>query len=560
MRAVIITFLLVGLYSFVCSQEISDWSGYIELYNEKGINSSASEFSPAYWDDQIVFISSDSKHRLQDDVTKEPFFDIYVSALNEIGSLNKAQPLAKALNSDYHEGPCDFSTDGKTIYFTRVDYQDGQLNQNNEKKVVLKLYEAEYINDNWVNTKKSKLNLENIASAHPTISYDNQYIIFASDRPEGYGKMDLYICTNKNGFYSNPINLGPEINSAGNDWFPYLNDAGYLFYASDGKNQGTDLDLYMSKIVGSIAGPATRLPEPLNTNFDDFGLVIDASGTNGFMSSNRPGGKGKDDIYSFNSLVSIFAFYDLDYNKLMLTVKDSETKAAMPEVLIRSKHLGNERIETFDQEIFLMEGENIDSIYSNEFGRATLSLKEGYTLLEAYSENKQKWQLVMSNHGPSKNLDVFLKDKSPTIKEEPKIVYIEKEVPTQPIINNVKVDVGAVIVFENIYYDYNSYNLTQGAKKELDNLAKLMLSNQRLKIQLSAHTDSRGELSYNQELSQKRAQSAKDYLVSRGIPSSNISAIGYGESRLRNHCKDGVYCSEAEHIYNRRTEVKILDN
>jgi len=140
----------------------------------------------------------------------------------------------------------------------------------------------------------------------------------------------------------------------------------------------------------------------------------------------------------------------------------------------------------------------------------------------------------------------------------PEIIYIEKPAPTEALIKNVKVDVGAVIVFDNIYYDYNSFRLTTGAKKELDVLAGIMSSNRNLKIQLGAHTDSRGNADYNIELSEKRALSAKEYLVSKGIEAYNIVAIGYGESQLRNHCKDGTFCSEAEHIYNRRTEVKIL--
>ena len=164
----------------------------------------------------------------------------------------------------------------------------------------------------------------------------------------------------------------------------------------------------------------------------------------------------------------------------------------------------------------------------------------------------------MSNHGSQKDIDVHLKDKEQPRKAEPEIVYIKETIPAPPTIKNVKVDVGAVIVFENIYYDYNSFVLTQGAKRELDDLAKIMIDNPNLKIQLSAHTDSRGRAEYNQDLSQQRANSARDYLISKGISYLNVQAIGYGETQLRNHCTDDVFCSEAEHIYNRRTEVKIL--
>jgi len=201
-----------------------------------------------------------------------------------------------------------------------------------------------------------------------------------------------------------------------------------------------------------------------------------------------------------------------------------------------------------------MDGAGIDSTYSDPYGKAKINLKEGHTLIEINHSGKEKWQLVMSNHGTNKNIDVTLNDTTIPQQTEPKIIYIEKEVPAPVTINNVKVDVGAVIVLENIYYDYNS------SMKELNILADLMLKNQRLKIKLTAHTDSRGDADYNQELSQKRADSAKNYLISRGIDYQNITSVGYGETQLRNHCKDGVYCTEAEHIYNRRTEVVIIDN
>lgn len=551
--------LLCITYFSGLSQEIEDWTGYIEIYNEKNVNTAKTEFSPAYWNDQIVFLKSKPRQSIFDKNTKEPFYDLYVSELNKVGFLTEAASFSNIINTTYHEGPCSFSKDGNEIFFTRVDYQGGTLKLNEDKVVTLKIYSSTFENGNWSTPQKISINEDKMASAHPAISYDQSFMVFASDREGGYGKMDLYISYRKNELWSEPQNLGAKINTSGNDWFPFLNERGYLFYSSDGKKDAKGLDVYVTENINTTWGPVLRLPAPLNSSHDDFGLIIDQSGTNGLLSSNRPGGQGKDDIYSYNSLVSLFSFYDRDYNLIRMNIKDQKTDLDMDNVLIRYKNLGDQNIEIFDKAIFEMGTNEIDSCYSNSIGQAKIELQEGYTLIEASYPGKENWQLVISNHGSKKNIEVKLKDETAVEIPEPKIVYIEKEVPTTTTIKNVKVDVGAVIVFENIYYDYNSFTLTTGAKTELNTLADLMLKNSNLIIQLSAHTDSRGEKIYNQELSQKRAQSAKDYLVSKGISARNITAIGFGETQLRNHCNDNVHCTEAEHIYNRRTEVKILD-
>jgi len=559
MRPLLIIIILILGNQLSSAQQDKDWTDYLELYNQKEINTEYSEFSPTYWNDQIVFVKSRPRQKLLDRKTNEPYFDLYLASKNKVGSLFKPEALSKSINTEFHEGPASFLEMSEEVFFTRVDYEQGKFNLSNNKEVALKIFNSTRVNNEWTKPTKITLNEDNVAMAHPTLKHDKDFMIFASDRPGGYGKMDLYVSHWNGTEWLKPINLGKNINSSGNDWFPYINKRGYLFYASDGKSDAQGLDIYIAENINSTWERALRLPAPINTAHDDFGLIIDANGTNGFMTSNRPGGAGKDDIYAFNSLVSLFTYYDSDYNTVYLDITDSETKQVLDQALIKYKSLDQKSFETFDKEIFIMDdGPRIKSLYSDKDGRAKFNIEEGYTLLEVTYPKKEKWTLVLSNHGSSKNIDVILKDLPEPEKVEPQIVYIEKEVPAPTTIKNVAVDVGAVIVFDNIYYDYNSFILTLGAKKELDVLADLMKSNGKLKIQLSAHTDSRGEADYNLSLSQKRADSARDYLVSRGIPQYNIVSVGHGESQLRNHCKDGTYCSEAEHIYNRRTEVKIL--
>ena len=557
MRFILLIISLV-IVTELNSQSDNDWSEYIEITNEKNINSEYSEFAPSFLNEFIVFVKANPRQKILDKKTKEPYYDLHVSPKYNGGYLARSENLSSSLNSPYHEGPATFSKDGNQIYFTRVNYDKGAFTLDSDKTVTLKIFQSQYENGDWSQPSKTEiLNQENIPSCHPTLSRDGSLMIFASDRPGGYGKMDLYISELHKGNWSTPINLGPNINSSGNEWFPNLNDRDYLFYASDSYTQGADLDLYMTRLESSSWLDPIALPSPINSSYDDFGLITDADAANGYFTTNRPGGLGKDDLYSFNTLQSLYGFMDANYNDINLSIIDEEEQNIIGAV-IKYRPVTKEEINSFDKNIFNFP-QNISDSITTTAPSTILTLSEGYTLVEVSYPGKENWQLVMSNHGVSKYIDIKLIDKKIEIKEEPKIVYIEKEVAPKEAIKNVVIDVGAVIVFDNIYYDYNSFILTQGAKLELDELAKIMLTNSNLKIQLSAHTDSRGNAKYNLELSEKRALSAKNYLVSKGINPISIQAVGYGETKLRNHCEDKVYCSEAEHIYNRRTEVKILE-
>ena len=554
---IIILILSLGLCLSIHSQEINDWSDYVEVYNQKGINSDGTEFGTTYWNDKVVFVKSRPRQKILDKKTKETYFDLYLSDINKISSLVNSQPISPIINSEYHEGPSTFSQDGSKIFFTRVDYSKGQFKMTNDKEVQLKIFESQFENGTWGEPQRASFNAEQIASAHPTLSADGSYLIFASDRPEGYGKMDLYITYKNNNQWSTPINLGPEINTSENDWFPFISKSGFLFYATDGKGDSNGMDIYITSNQSKQWIEPTRLPYPINTRHDDFALITGEKATSGYFSSNRPSGQGKDDIFGYNSLVSLYVLSNQTYNDVVLHIKDASNGQSLSDVQVNFSPISEDQITKFDRAIFdAQNNEQVRHITSNEIGNATLTLFEGYTLVDIKYPGKEPWQIILSNHGHEKNINVYLKEEIQN-EVETQIVYVEKEIPA-PVIKNVKVDVGAVIVFDNIYYDYNSDVLTTGAKRELDLLLDVMKNNSNIKIQLSAHTDSRGKAEYNMNLSERRAMSAKSYLVSKGVPSNQMIAVGFGENQLRNHCADDVSCSEAEHIYNRRTEVKIL--
>ncbi len=550
-------FILFYLSSIVLSAQISDedWTDVITLTNEDQINTELTEFSPTYWKEFIVYVGSRSRQKLFDKNHNEPYYDIYLAGKNKNGALDRTASFSKILNTPYHEGPMSFSKDGDKIFFTRVDYDQGELNMNTEKIVVNKIFESSYDDDQWSEAVLSSFNVEEYTSCHPSLSKDGNTIIFSSNRPEGFGKMDLYKSTLIDGIWTTPENLGPEVNTPENELFPFIHDNDILLYASNYNTEKNDLDIFKIKLNKEDPQSAIRLPSPINSNYDDFGVSINTIGLKGYLSSNRPGGKGKDDIYHFSSTKSILSYKDNNYNKVKIIVYDQFGQMALDNIEVKLCPIPEDKILSFDDSVFDIQGNNVSSSTTDINGETFLQLYDGYNLISIQSDDKEKWQKIISTQKTQGTIKVNLKNKT-AVSKDTIIQYVEREAPVT--INNVEVKEGATLIFNNIYYDYNSFEIKKGAAYELDELAAIMKDNRNLKILLSAHTDSRGESAYNQKLSEQRAQAAKQYLISKGTLSSQVSTIGYGESKPRNHCKDGIKCSEAEHIYNRRTEVQVL--
>ena len=530
------------------------WKDIVTISNEEQINTELTEFSPSYWSEFIVYVGSRSRQKLFDKNHNEPYYDLYLAGKNRDGQLDRTASFSKVLNTPYHEGPLTFNKEGNKIFFTRSDFDKGELRMNTEKIVVNKIFESSYKNDQWSDAVLSSFNTEEYTSCHPALDNEGTTIIFSSNRPNGYGKMDLYKTTLINGSWSAPENLGPSINTPENEVFPFIHENDILLYSSNYNTEKNDLDIYKIKLNQDKA-EAIRLPSPINTNYDDFGICIDPVGLNGYLSSNRPSSKGKDDIYRFSSTKSILSYKDDSYNRVKLTVYDQFEQSRLENVTIKLSPIPEDKILSFDDSVFDISDNDLVTEVTDKNGEAYLQLYDGYNLISVQSDGKEKWQKIISTQKTQDAIIVKLKN-AVTLKKDTIIQYIEKVAPAT--INNVEVKEGATLIFNNIYYDYNSYEIKKGAAYELDELAIIMKNNPKLKILLSSHTDSRGEASYNQKLSENRAQAAKQYLVSKGVFSNQISTIGYGETQLRNHCKDGIKCSEAEHIYNRRTEVKIL--
>jgi len=450
------------------------------------INSKYSDFSPAFYKDKIVYVSGrEEGNKSQSNYLwdKQPFLDIFVGERLQNQQLINIRPLSDDINTIYHEGPVTFNETGSIIYFTRNNLRDSKKLVKDKKQTTnLKIYSSQLIGDKWCKITEFKYNSDEFSTGHPSLTADGQRLYFASDRPGGYGQADIYFCVNDGGGWSEPVNLGPAINTEGNEMFPYIHKDGTLYFASDGLVGLGGLDNFAANSTSDTSWTISNLNYPVNGPKDDFGLILDTNRVYGYFSSNRKGGEGYDDIYLFK----------MNSDDLLSDMDD-----------------GNDTTN-FDNDGNIKDK---DKKKRNGFGKGKDDPKDG-------------------NNG---NDDDY-------------IDYYGK-----------KIKIGEPVVLENIYYDYDKWNIRPDAAVELNKLIRIMIKYPNMVIELSSHTDCRGTFQYNMDLSQKRANSAIEYMYTMGGIEQNRSIPrGYGETKLVNKCADDVKCSEDEHQQNRRTEFTIL--
>ncbi len=638
----------------------------VALYNAVAINTDALEFSPSFYRDGILFVSSRRKNGPIDKTIGERFFEIYFSRLDPNGFPTKPQSFSVQINSQFHEGPVTLSPNGREIFFTRNDLSGKTLaGDSTGTKVGMRIYSAVRGPVDWEQVKPLDLGAEGYNCIHPTLSSDGNVLYFASDMPGGQGGYDLYrVQRDGEGAWSEPENLGPEINSPGKEGFPYIHKDNVLFYASDGHPGEGGLDLFIAPL--DSAGLVQNLGLPFNSPQDDLGLIVNAEGTRGYFTSNRAGGMGKDDIYLFEASSPIDEL--VPQPKAMAQAGQELEWPILVEDVTNGRPLSRTSLRLLDWT--MQEGEGVGRFFHVELlpktdgsgemslqmtpkenvdmgppdgvtegnGRADLkgisgkeylltANRDGYfpyeqrvrfpnpplpgqnvkplrialepascidlngvasavglskpiegALVRIINECNGQEQIVRSNYagkftacleigcdytlvsqrqgfrnGYSSVTTAYLRGQR-SISAKLEMAPIEG-IPTA-FGNDIRE--GSVIVLEDIYYDFNKFTIREDQASDLEALAQLMKAYPEMEVELGAHTDARGSRDYNLSLSLKRAESAKAFLVRRGIHPERIKAYGYGETRLRNNCTDGVPCSDAEHQYNRRTEVKVL--
>lgn len=563
------------------------------------------DFSPAYYHGSIVFSSDRQRFSIVRSTynwTQSPYLDLYLAKPND----KEARLFSKQLNTPYHEGPVTFNSTQDTIIFTRSIYYDSKLHKGTEGINRLGLFQASWDGqqNKWINVTPLALNNLEYSVEHPALSPDSRNLYFASDCPGGHGGMDLYVShriTGENGqqSWSEAENLGPRINSPGNDLFPYLDGQGDLWFASDGIPGLGGLDIFFaSKSMSGFSGTVNP-GYPMNTRFDDFGYITDSNGENGYLSSDRNNAAGNDDIYSIQR----------PFRKHLIQVVDARTRQPLPAVNIEVMADGSApvrmessataavllpvnplknyqftaskdkykqgKIEYTREELRGMDTVRIlmnplSAVRVNGFvytalGKAPLSNctvnlqneTNGMGLkLRTDDQGYFNRQLLPSSDYKISITDLTLQGKCNTAELALSTKGIDKDT-----VINLSIPVyceGDVIALDQIYYDLNKYNIRPDAALVLDKLLKIMKDYPKMKIELRSHTDSRGSAESNMTLSNNRAKSAAEYLYSKGISKGRIVGKGYGETMLINKCADGVNCSEADHQLNRRTEFKIL--
>lgn len=499
------------------------------LYDTRNldINTGKSDFGATFFQDRIVFSSARDTTKFADKLynwNNQPFLNLYVAERNPAdGGLFNEKLFIPNVMTKYHEATASFDASGKTIYYTSNIVKKNKLVVDQDRINNFQILKGSLVDGKVENPQKIFFDSDDYSVGHPSLSDDGKLLFFASDMPGGYGETDLYVVKIANdGTISSPQNLGPKINTLGNDLFPFFRN-GTLYFSSDGHYGLGDLDVYESKMLsdGSFSIPK-NLGAPINSNKDDFTFVIDKTGSYGYVSSNRAGGKGDDDIYSFTKGQPV-----CNQNISGKTI-DHKSKALLADVTIIAYDPYNE--------VLAETKTNFDGKYA-----VTVPCNKAVRLVASkfnYSDDEKKVATTKINEAEITDVDFELSN------------YDDLVVKKQGV---EKVDVNP------IYFDYDKYNITPLAATELDKVVFVMRKFPKIRIKIESHTDSRGKDAYNLKLSDNRAKSTRDYILSQGIDTARIeSAIGYGESRPINKCKNGVKCTEAEHLLNRRSDFIII--
>ena len=398
------------------------------------------------------------------------------------------------------------------------------------KTNLLKIFQAQYINGKWAALEPFYLNSPDYSVGHPAISPDGKILCFASNMPGGQGGSDLWMCVRNETGWSAPQNLGPEINTAGDEVFPSLQADGSLIFASDMLPGFGGLDIFFARHQDNKWVKPENAGLPLNSSYDDFAMNY-APGTKiGFFSSNRPGGQGSDDIYAFRELEK---------------PEPPKPEPPSPVVIEPPKPMFITGLVKDKKSLLPVEGATLFVYFPREGKvRIVKTGADGTFRMEVKEPAELSLKAMKPKYISDCETFSLAEVKPGETLTAPRELLLDK------------LEVNKVFKIDNIYYDFDKFNIREDAKPELDKLVRIMKENP-INVELGSHTDSRGSSVYNERLSQNRAQSAVDYIVSQDINASRITAKGYGERQLVNKCSDGVKCSDAEHQANRRTEFKV---
>ena len=497
------------------------------VLNKSFVDIEGESFGATFYDDGIIY----SKPNLVVDnfIVDAPyktdkygnrFKNLYYSKVDENGKLTNSRKLELEFNKDHHIGSVCVLPDSNLFFFSEtVKVKD---------KSIIKIYSIERISEGeFKNKKELEFNSNSYSCAHPSITADGKQLFFTSDKKGGFGETDIYMSEFKDGKWGDAINLGNEINTEASETFPFIKQNGVLYFSSNGKVGFGGLDIYSALFIDGKWTHLVHKDLPLNSSADDFAYTENYNDNSQIaISSNRDSKPKNDNIFFVKKMA-------LPPDTIRGRIYDYLT----------DKAIGNAAICLV---IDSVSGDTIAKAYTDEDGNYTLIIPK-----KLEEDEEERLFTVIKKEGYEDNVIDFEGRYNDTDRPP----FNNKNVAMK-----VKIEEEQVIEFHNIYFDFSKSDLKPGSIDVLDKLIGVMNDNPNMKIELSAHTDSKSSKKYNQKLSDKRANSAKTYMVSKGIDSKRIVAKGYGETRLLNNCGDKVECSDEEHAINRRIEVKVLSN
>ena len=506
---------------------IKNNSGRFQL-NNASVNTENSEYGTALYGDKIVFAGATDARKAKRGVsqwTGESFYDLY-EAEHFDQKLGSRKPFSSSINTQFNESTPVFTKDGNTMYFTRNNYVNKKLGSDIENTILLKILRAtKDKNGNWGDIVEVPFNSDQYNVAHPALSPDEKYLYFASDMPGSFGNSDIFrVEILGDNQYGTPENLGNIINTAGRESFPYISKDNVLYYSSDGIPGLGGLDIFAVKFNadGSTSKPV-NIGMPGNSADNDFCFVFNSDSKIGFLTSNRPGGKGKDDIYSFHEDKPLLFSCQKNIKGI---VKDAKTKA----IIANAKVILSDKV--------MKEVSTDKSKTDGTFTFEKVNCNDSHYYLRG---EKEKYETAEVNVTVGKDEVVY------EILLNPRQVAIKKGM-----------DLAKVFEIKEIKFDYNKANIRPDAEVELTKIVEVMREYPKMKIDIRSHTDSRGADSYNLKLSDRRAKATLEWIVKQGIDRKRLKAKGYGETRLVNGCSNGVPCTEEEHQENRRSEFIVV--
>jgi outer membrane protein OmpA-like peptidoglycan-associated protein len=466
-----------------------------------------SDFGALLTDGNVLYFTSTRNSGTKTDKwNNQPYLDIYQSVRDEKGNFSEPSPV-KELNTAFHDGPVTLSADGNTMFFARDGHSEGQYENNKKNKVKVGqqgLYKATKVDGKWSNIEALPVNSTSYSVTNPTLSKDGKTLYFASNMEGGLGESDIWKVSVDASGYGTPVNLGPNVNTADKENFPFIADDNTLYFATMGRQGLGGFDIYKADLNSSQ--PAQNLGSPVNSGKDDFALSLNKTANVGYFSSNRDGSD------------AIFMATPVCKAEAIVLVTNSKTKAPMSNALVA---------------ILDLKGNVIATEKTNTDGKVSYNIdcNAGYGLKASAQNFESATSAVTAVKAGETLVEVAL---------DPSTVVITD---TEVILNP-------------IYFEYDKSNITAQGAVELDKLVKVMNDNPSMVIYVKSHTDSKGSLNYNLSLSEKRAQSTVQYLISKGIPQGRISGKGFGSTEQKIKC--GANCTSEQDAQNRRSEFLIV--